>query len=145
MIIIFDLDGTLANINHRLVHIFQKPKNWEKFNSNIHLDEPKHQIIALNYRFEYAGDTIIICSGRRDECQNETIEWLNKHEIAYHELLMRQVNDHRSDVEVKRDMLNYIRNKYGEPDIAIDDRQRVVDFWRSEGITCLQCDKWEEQ
>ena len=27
---------------------------------------------------------------------------------------------------------------------VVDDRQRVVDMWRAEGITCLQCEAWPE-
>jgi len=107
------------------------------------LDKPKNEMIYLNRLFKH--DTVIICSGRNDICKKETIEWLDRHEVYYIELLMRKSEDRRNDVEVKRDMLNYIRNKYGNPSLAIEDRQRVVDFWRSEGITCLQCEKWEEK
>jgi hypothetical protein len=27
---------------------------------------------------------------------------------------------------------------------VVDDRQRVVDMWREEGLTCLQCYAWKE-
>lgn len=144
MIVIFDLDGTLANIDHRLPYITNRPKKWDLFHSTVHLDEPKPAIIELYKRFYKADDTIIICSGRNDIARSATEAWLAKHELFYTELFMRPDDQRGSDVEVKKAMLDIIRVKYGEPTLAIDDRQRVVDFWRSEGITCLQCDQWEE-
>lgn len=144
MIVIFDLDGTLANIDHRLPHITKYPKNWDKFYQNIHLDEPKLAIIELYKRFHQANDTIIVCSGRSDICKKETEQWLTDNKLLYSELLMRKHEDRSDDVKVKSNMLKYIRQTYGEPTLVVEDRQRVVDFWRSEKITCLQCDQWEE-
>ena len=31
MDVIFDIDGTLVNIEHRLPHIMKKPKDWDTF------------------------------------------------------------------------------------------------------------------
>jgi len=145
MIVVFDLDGTLADISHRLCFIKYPPKDWETFFARVNLDKPKQPIIDLTHRFHQCGDTVIICSGRRSECREATEEWLKTHNVKYSELLMREIDDRRSDVDVKKEMLEYIKQKYGQmPDLAIDDRQRVVDFWRSQGIICLQCDQWEE-
>jgi hydroxymethylpyrimidine pyrophosphatase-like HAD family hydrolase len=34
-LICFDIDGTLANIEHRLDYVRSKPKNWKAFDSGI--------------------------------------------------------------------------------------------------------------
>jgi hypothetical protein len=54
---------------------------------------------------------------------------------------MREDGDCRSDVEVKEEI--YEKYLKGVVDIAfcIDDRQSVVDMWRSKGLVCLQCAK----
>ena len=46
------------------------------------------------------------------------------------------------DQDLKRTWLN----QFGKEDIlfVVDDRQKVVDMWREEGLTCLQCADWEE-
>jgi FMN phosphatase YigB (HAD superfamily) len=36
MIYIFDIDGTLADISHRLHFIQQEPKDWRGFYSEMH-------------------------------------------------------------------------------------------------------------
>jgi|TARA_R110000823_G_scaffold205986_1_gene336775 hypothetical protein len=45
------------------------------------------------------------------------------------------------DYEIKQGMLDGILNHVSKENIlyAVDDRQQVVDMWRSNGITCLQC------
>lgn len=145
MIVVFDLDGTLANIDHRLHHIYKKPKDWDSFFKDIHLDLPKKPIVDLCQALRTGGHVIYIFSGRSDICKAETVNWLLDNGIDYDMLMMRKAGDRRDDVEVKKDMLNILRAiENTEPDLVIEDRQRVVDFWRSEGLTCLQCAQWEE-
>jgi len=51
---------------------------------------------------------------------------------------MRADSDRRSDDIVKRELLARIRGDGFDPQLAIDDRKRVVDMWRSEGLICAQ-------
>ncbi|HYI06303.1 MAG TPA: hypothetical protein VD858_15525 [Reyranella sp.] len=44
----------------------------------------------------------------------------------------------RADVIVKRERLARMRADGFSPELAIDDRRRVVDMWRSEGLVCAQ-------
>ena len=46
-------------------------------------------------------------------------------------------DDYRDDVIVKQELLTQIR-KVWNPILVFDDRQRVVDMWRSEGLICCQ-------
>ena len=47
-------------------------------------------------------------------------------------------NDRRADDIVKGELLARMRADHFKPGLAIDDRRRVVDMWRSEGIVCAQ-------
>jgi hypothetical protein len=51
-----------------------------------------------------------------------------------------------SDVDVKKGFLQRFQFDFPNEEIVcvFDDRQRVVDFWRSQGLECYQVDKWEE-
>jgi hypothetical protein len=51
---------------------------------------------------------------------------------------MRDDNDRRADDIVKRELLGRMRADRFNPQLAIDDRRRVVDMWRSEGLVCAQ-------
>jgi hypothetical protein len=67
----------------------------------------------------------------------ETIAWLKKERVKYHELRLRKNGDRRSDVIVKREMLAGIDKR--KVLFVVEDRNRVVEMWRKEGLVCLQC------
>jgi hypothetical protein len=51
---------------------------------------------------------------------------------------MRKSGDYRKDYEVKKEIYEtYIKDKFNVL-CVLDDRQSVVDMWRSLGLTCLQ-------
>jgi hypothetical protein len=80
---------------------------------------------------------VILCSGRSEEHRKETIRWLKQQNVSYHELWLRRDGDRRSDVTVKREMLDLIDKS--KVLFVVEDRSRVVEMWRSEGLVCLQC------
>jgi hypothetical protein len=51
---------------------------------------------------------------------------------------MRKKGDYRDDAVVKIELLQQIRADGFNPLIAFDDRNRVVDAWRANGIICAQ-------
>lgn len=127
---IFDIDGTLAKMNGR------SPYDYSK----VHTDIPNHNITMINRLLAQSGLPIIIVSGRTDDCLVETIQWLDANAIKYNKVFMRASGDLRNDAVVKKEIYdNKIKDKYNV--LAVfDDRNRVVDMWRSLGITCLQVD-----
>lgn len=184
-IIIFDLDGTLALIDHRrhlvekklaftiwwenlpaddpakLLEQFDPGKNgfaalidhfvtttnwkanWDEFYEGCGKDLPNHPVIeiynALNNSHIETDWDIYIFSGRSEVVRHKTNEWLENNEvyISSLRLFMRPDKDYTPDEELKKKWLMEI----GGPDkvfCCFDDRQKVVDMWRSMGITCFQ-------
>lgn len=136
--VIVDIDGTLADCEHRRHFLNKRPVDWNSFfgaMDNDPLIEPVAEILdALDN-----GDwNVILCSGRPDSYREVTVQWLMDHFIPYNELHMRAAGDHRSDVIVKREMLQSFRARDLDIRFVIDDRKSVVDMWRDEGLICLQ-------
>ncbi|WP_440616208.1 phosphatase domain-containing protein [Cysteiniphilum sp. 6C5] len=71
---------------------------------------------------------------------SKTEQWLIWHEIPFDRLIMRKGKDNRKDAIIKKEILGLLRQEGKEILFAVDDRQQVVDMWRENGITCLQCD-----
>jgi hypothetical protein len=82
---------------------------------------------------------LILVSGRGEESRKITETWLTWSSIPFDRLLMRAAGDFRSDVKVKQDILDRLRGEGAEILFVVDDRNSVVDMWRRNGITCLQC------
>jgi len=137
-IIVFDIDGTLANIEHRRQYVANKPKNWAAFNAGMHLDTVHEDIAFLMDIFADRDDTIILCSGRGEENRGVTEKWLADNDLPYKQLYMRSKKDYRQDSIVKVELLEQIRKDYGEPYMWFDDRNQVVDAIRAAGVRVCQ-------
>jgi hypothetical protein len=167
-VILCDLDGTLADVNHRLHYIKNddgtlKPyaeRDWDSFNKACVNDTPNEDVVAILkalvsgwgahgcYMCGAVGRRVYILSGRNDVVRAETVQWLEKHvheDWDYDELLvMRKADDRRPDTEVKLDMVRELDLTPDDVLCVLDDRQCVVDMWRENGFRCLQVDAWEE-
>lgn len=139
-VIVFDIDGTLANCTHRQHHVQQKPKRWDLFNAGMASDTPHADIVWLFKTLQAQEDTVmLIASGRGEEHRSITEAWLTEHEIFFRKFFMRPAKDSRRDSIIKTEILNQIRAEFGEPFMVFDDRNQVVDeAWRANGVRCLQ-------
>jgi FMN phosphatase YigB (HAD superfamily) len=138
-IIIFDIDGTLANIEHRRAFVQTRPKNWPAFNRGMVRDTAYIDVCWLFRTLASQSDTtMLVASGRGEENRAVTEKWLYDNVIPYVELFMRPANDHRQDNFIKFEILEQIRRDYGEPFMVFDDRDQVVNMWRENGVRCMQ-------
>jgi len=137
-IIVFDIDGTLANVEHRRQFVASRPKNWAAWNAGMTNDTVNEDIKWMLNSFLDAGATIILCSGRGEETRAVTEQWLRDNAIYSAALFMRKAKDYRKDSIVKVELLQQIREQWGEPFLWVDDRTQVVDAIRAEGIRVLQ-------
>jgi len=162
--IIFDLDGTLALVEKRVEKAkIRKKKNgedaldWGIFfdGKNIELDEPNYPVISMAQMYYEKGFNIVIFSGRNDRSYKETKEWLKMYEVPYHILVMRPdkfkdkswpIADGNPATPAMRFMPDEILKKemldtfvdIDDVFMTVDDRQKVVDMWRENGLTCFQ-------
>ena len=157
--IIFDLDGTLADINERKQksQLDNGKMDWDIFfhPDNIKYDKPIPAIVSLIQTFEDKGYNTVIFSGRNDRSWNETKLWLKRYEIPYDLLVMRpdkfksksfpvaDGNPATSDMRfmpdeiLKKKMLDTFVD-INDVLFVVDDRQKVVDMWRDLGLVVLQ-------
>lgn len=135
---IFDIDNTIANNSKRIHHLHQKPKNWDAWYKESQHDTPYWEIIELMDLAVSHDIKVVLCTGRDEFCRDDTVNWLADHDIPYDKLYMRPLGDRRDDSVVKRDLLKQIREDGYDPVLVFEDRDRVVQMWRDEGLRCLQ-------
>ena len=126
--IICDIDGTIAQM------VGRSPYEEDRVGE----DNPKKEVISILEQYKNTPNAIILVSGRHEDCRVATENWCRSHNVPYDLLLMRPTGDNRSDAIIKREIYDiYIKDKYNVL-FVLDDRDRVVDVWRSLGLTCLQ-------
>lgn len=143
--VVFDIDGTLADASRRRHFLDKSPKDWDAFYAGMGDDdviEPVEFILlcinnaTLQQNFPVE---IIFCTGRPERYRELTERWLEqKLDIYNHRILMRKEGDFRADDIVKQEMLDQLKAEGFEVFLVFDDRQRVVDMWRRNGIQCCQ-------
>ena len=130
--IICDVDGTVAN------NVSRGFFEWDKVGE----DEPKQEIINILQEYSYVDKDkipkIIIVTGRDGSCEGITKDWLDKYGVPYNEFYIRPEGNNEKDAIIKQRIYNeHIKDKYNVL-FVLDDRNQVVDMWRSLGLTCLQ-------
>jgi hypothetical protein len=140
---VFDLDGTLADVTHRTPLALEK--KWDEFNAACAGDTPR---LAESYliRMIYAYTPyhrIMIITGRSDKYRKQTEEWLVANGIPYDELHMRPEGNHSPDVVIKAQLGFMAGLAPGMRNVAfvVEDRDKMVEVWRANGLTCFQCQK----
>lgn len=122
--VIFDIDGTLANIGDR--GIYDTDKVYKDHVVELVAEQVKYH--------KEKGRVIIIVTGRDDSAKIVTEEWLALHGIDYSHFFMRKDGDYRKDSIVKKEIYDtFIEPAYNVV-CAYDDRHQVLDMWYDEKI-----------
>ncbi len=140
--VIFDLDGTLALIEHRRHLVEGKHKDWPAFFAACTNDQPNEPVIAALHAHMAAGHNVMIVSGRSDEVRHQTEAWLFEHVFKGRAIafapIMRRAGDYTPDDNLKRQWLGDGTIPRERVLCVYEDRDRVVQMWRSAGLACFQ-------
>jgi phosphoglycolate phosphatase-like HAD superfamily hydrolase len=148
---IFDLDGTLADTEHRLHFIQGEQKDWRGFFAASVNDAPIRSGVETFKALSKTAECWI-WTGRSDEVREQTISWLQEHRLfhpfwspigkmlaAPERFRMRKAGDYRPDHVIKSEWLYEIEPpEYDRLTAVFEDRARVVEMWRGAGVPCFQ-------
>jgi phosphoglycolate phosphatase-like HAD superfamily hydrolase len=142
MKIIFDLDNTLADMNHRIHYLTPGPdgrKRWREFHEACDLDIPITPIVETARLYYRAGHRVEIWTGRNEVVREKTLAWLKLHEVPHHLLKMRPRHGGSTSkvANFKQHWLLELA-PHLRPDLVFEDQQSTVDMWRANGIRCCQ-------
>lgn len=136
---IFDLDGTLALIEHRRgILDGDASDKWTRFYAACGEDEPNKPVVETLRQLSFKAE-IWIFSGRSDEVREKTLAWLQKHRICFSFIAMRKEGDFTPDEVLKKRWLDLmLAEDRGRLVAVFDDRDKVVKMWRDAGVSCFQ-------
>lgn len=142
---IFDIDGTLANNEHRQHHLLNGKREWNEFFAKQHLDEPYEPVFELLRMLIATGNKCIIITGRMENHRQDSLEWIWEHYGAFNadDLIMRPNGDQTEDDELKWNITQKYLNDNPELKLValFDDRHRIIDKFREHGVYVFECNQ----
>jgi phosphoglycolate phosphatase-like HAD superfamily hydrolase len=133
---VFDIDGVLADVRHRLHHVASRPKDWDAFFGAAPQDPPLREglgAVATAYR---AGHVVVYLTGRPERCRAATLTWLADQGLPDGELFMRDDADRRPARITKVAALRRLSRRY-QVEAFVDDDAAVVEAVRAAGFPVL--------
>ena len=131
-IAVFDVDGVLADVRHRLRFVEQSPKNWASFFAAMDDDGPLADGITMAQAHAMAGDSIVYLTGRNESYRALTLAWMRRHNLPEGRLVMRRDDDRRPARLFKPQALATIARR-GRVVTVVDDDESVVTVLRRDG------------
>ena len=137
--VVFDIDGTLLDISHRLKYVQSTPKDWKTFRDPTlkQYDRPRYEIIAVLLAMYESDHSVILASGRSESEREDTLKSLHPFipfvdDLAFY---MRREGDYSKDTIVKAEMYNQMLEDGFVPELAFDDRPSIIRMWRGLGVS----------
>ena len=128
-IVICDIDGTVANNDHRQ-HLLQGFKTWDKFFAHLSEDLPISEVIEFVINLHDEGKDVVFVTGRPARYEKATRKWLEKYFDFEIKLIMRQDQDKRNKIDVKKEI--FLENfKPKDIFLVIDNDRDLIKMWQS--------------
>lgn len=88
-IVLFDIDQTLADNDHRLHYINRDTVDWEEFEDQCIYDFPITPSILCAQAWKTLGKQVWCWSGRTERIRSQTEVWLRNNGVPFEQLILR--------------------------------------------------------
>lgn len=139
---VFDIDGVLADVRHRLHFVAKRPKDWKAFfagaadDAELTRGTDLLRALATTHEIRYL-------TGRPERLRAVTRDWLAGLELPTAPLAMRPNRDFRPSRVFKRDVLRAWLAGGVVIDVVVDDDSEVLTMVEGLGLRVVRAD-WQE-
>lgn len=138
-IAVFDIDGVVADVGHRLHLLERRPKDWPAFfaaaAADSILENGIDRVLAA-----VAEHEIVWLTGRPNSLRAVTRTWLASRGMPVTELIMRGARDFRPAPVLKVAELTKLRNSGRQVELFVDDDVRVIAAAEKAGFPAVLAD-----
>ena len=133
---VFDLDGVLADVQHRLHHIEGRRKDWAAF-FDAAVRDPVLEAGASLVREAARDCEVAYLTGRPERCRADTIAWLRANDLPLGTVHMRPDHDRRPAARLKPQLLARLASGRVVA-VVVDDDLAVCDAYEAAGWPVLR-------
>lgn len=137
-IVLCDIDGTVANNDHRQ-HFLEGKKDWDGFFSELVNDLPIQIIIDKVTQEQTNGKRVVFITGRPERYRYSTTLWLKEYFDFEFQLLMRKDNDQRHKIQIKKEIFE---NNFNVNDIycVFENDYDLIKMWQDLKLKTFEVD-----
>jgi beta-phosphoglucomutase-like phosphatase (HAD superfamily) len=134
--VVFDLDGVLSDAATRQHFVEGGRRDWDAFFDACGDDALIEEVSRLLELLDPSLG-IVLLTGRPVRVQPQTLAWLDRYEVRWDLLIMRDVGDYQAARRFKRRTIDELRALDLELRLAFEDDRRNVDMFRQAGVPCV--------
>ena len=133
---VFDVDGVLADVRHRLAFLDRRHKDWDGFFAAATQDPPLAEGVLLARESALACEVVYV-TGRPEHCRADTLAWFARHDLPAGALSMRGNRDRRPARLAKPDLLGRLAADRIVA-VVVDDDLSVCDAYEAHGYRVIR-------
>ena len=133
---VFDVDGVLADVRHRLRFVESRPKDWDAFFDAAIDDPPLLHGVALAQQSAQDCEVVYV-TGRPERCRQDTLDWFGRHGLPPGRLSMRRRRDFRPARIAKLELLQSMAAERTVA-VVVDDDPQVCQAYEDAGFRVLR-------
>ena len=131
-IVLCDIDGTVANNDHRQ-HYLEGKKDWDGFFSELINDSPIKPVIEKINQEIKNGNKVIFVTGRPERYRYSTNLWLKEFFSFSYDLFMRKDGDQRNKLIIKKEIFqNHLEGM--NIILCLDNDEDLLLQWKELGL-----------
>jgi hypothetical protein len=134
--VVFDMDGVLSDAAGRQHFLDWPMRDWEAFfdacGDDALIDEVARLLEVLD-----ADLHIVLLTARPIRVQPQTLAWLERYDLRWDLLIMRDVGDYGASRAFKQRTVGELRRAGFDLRLAFEDDRRNYDMFHAEHIPCV--------
>lgn len=137
--IVVGLDGTLADVSHRLDYL--KAGDFDTYDKLAAFDVPNWDVLKVVNSLA-AWHNIVIVTDRKERYRSVLATWLVKYDVQIDAVLMRPTDDYSKTHDL---MLALLSEYFGSEDtfnkgvlVAFESKEPIIEAYRNAGIPTWQ-------
>jgi len=134
--VVFDIDGVLSDAAGRQHYLERGRRDWNAFFDACG-DDPLITEVGRLLELLDPGLAVVLLTGRPISVQRITVAWLERYQLRWDLLIMRDYGDYQAATHFKRRSVAELRGHGFDLRLAFEDDRRNVAMFHREGLPCV--------
>jgi hypothetical protein len=134
--VVFDIDGVLSDAAGRQHYLERGRRDWNAFFDACG-EDPLITEVGRTLELLDSSLSVVLLTGRPISVQRITVAWLERYQLRWDLLIMRDYGDYEAATQFKRRSVAELRHHRFDLRLAFEDDRRNVAMFHREGVPCV--------